>query len=386
MNNDPNEYNKLNIVSIITKDRIEKFPKKNKYRILIIIFLILLFIQILFFFFYLIFGKIILNQFTELKILLKKDNNTSLNHYNYFQKEENDKIFTEMDRQKHIKQQNLFCQNQINNNNTKIEDKIKIVNINFSNSNFDMFIYKSNDFLSNAISGSGSWETKETNNLLSLLDYYSRKKNIERNDIYVLDIGANIGWYTFILGNKGYNIISFEPSTTNYYILNKNYCLNNNTNIILINKGLDIEETNISIYHPLINIGNAISSNDAHNSNIKNYIKEEIILTKLENYIPYLVNKNLALMKLDIEGSEGKAIESGKELITKYHIPFIFMEWTPKALKLKGTDPELFLKLFINNGYKISKKDFLSGEYCSFDEIINVAAINLYIIYTNFLE
>ena len=386
MNNDPNEYNKLNIVSIITKDRIEKFTKKNKYRILIIIFLILLFIQILFFFFYLIFGKIILNQFTELKILLKKDNNTSLNHYNYFQNEENDKIFTEMDRQKHIKQQNLFCQNLINNNNTKIEDKIKIVNINFSNSNFDMFIYKSNDFLSNAISGSGSWETKETNNLLSLLDYYSRKKNIERNDIYVLDIGANIGWYTFILGNKGYNIISFEPSTTNYYILNKNYCLNNNTNIILINKGLDIEETNISIYHPLINIGNAISSNDAHNSNITNYIKEEIILTKLEKYIPYLVIKNLALMKLDIEGSEGKAIESGKELITKYHIPFIFMEWTPKALKLKGTDPELFLKLFINNGYKISKKDFLSGEYCSFDEIINVAAINLYIIYTNFLE
>ena len=386
MNNDPNEYNKLNIVSIITKDRIEKLTKKNKYRILIIIFLILLFIQILFFFFYLIFGKIILNQFTELKILLKKDNNSSLNHYNYFQNEENDKIFTEMDRQKHIKQQNLFCQNQINNNNTKIEDKIKMVNIKFSNSNFDMFIYKSNDFLSNAISSSGSWETKETNNLLSLLDYYSRKKNIERNDIYVLDIGANIGWYTFILGNKGYNIISFEPSTTNYYILNKNYCLNNNTNIILINKGLDIEETNISIYHPLINIGNAISSNDAHNSNIKNYIKEEIILTKLEKYIPYLVNKNLALMKLDIEGSEGKAIESGKELITKYHIPFIFMEWTPKALKLKGTDPELFLKLFINNGYKISKKDFLSGEYCSFDEIINVEVINLYIIYTNFLE
>ena len=386
MNNDPNEYNKLNIVSIITKDRIEKFTKKNKYRILIIIFLILLFIQILFFFFYLIFGKIILNQFTELKKKKKKDNNTSLNHYNYFQNEENDKIFTEMDRQKHIKQQNLFCQNQINNNNTKIEDKIKMVNIKFSNSNFDMFIYKSNDFLSNAISGSGSWETKETNNLLSLLDYYSRKKNIERNDIYVLDIGANIGWYTFILGNKGYNIISFEPSTTNYYILNKNYCLNNNTNIILINKGLDIEETNISIYHPLINIGNGISSNDAHNSNITNYIKEEIILTKLEKYIPYLVNKNLALMKLDIEGLEGKAIESGKELITKYHIPFIFMEWTPKALKLKGTDPELFLKLFINNGYKISKKDFLSGEYCSFDEIINVEVINLYIIYTNFLE
>ena len=110
------------------------------------------------------------------------------------------------------------------------------------------------------------------------------------------------------------------------------------------------------------------------------------MLTKLEKYIPYLSNKNIALIKLDIQGSEGKAIARGKELIIKYHITFIFMEWTPKALKSKGTDPGLFLKLFINNGYKISKKDFLSGEYCSFDEIINVAAINLYIIYTNFLE
>ena len=38
--------------------------------------------------------------------------------------------------------------------------------------------YKSNDILSNKISSSSSWETKETINLLSLLDYYSRKKDI----------------------------------------------------------------------------------------------------------------------------------------------------------------------------------------------------------------
>ena len=50
----------------------------------------------------------------------------------------------------------------------------------------------------------------------------------------------------------------------------------------------------------------------------------EIFLTRLSNYIPFLIGKNLALIKIDIEGSEGKALESGIELITKYHIPFIF--------------------------------------------------------------
>ena len=33
------------------------------------------------------------------------------------------------------------------------------------------------------------------------------------------------------------------------------------------------------------------------------------------------------MIKMDIEGSEGKAFESGIELITKYHVPFILMEY-----------------------------------------------------------
>ena len=64
------------------------------------------------------------------------------------------------------------------------------------------------------------------------------KKNIKKEDIYIIDIGANIGWYTFILGKYGYKIISFEPLPLNTYILNKNYCLNKDVNITIINKGL----------------------------------------------------------------------------------------------------------------------------------------------------
>ena len=40
----------------------------------------------------------------------------------------------------------------------------------------------------------------------------------------MIDIGSNVGWYTFIFGKYGYNVISFELSDVNNYILNKNYC------------------------------------------------------------------------------------------------------------------------------------------------------------------
>ena len=77
-------------------------------------------------------------------------------------------------------------------------------------------------------------------------------------------------------------------------------------------------------------------------------------MTKLSNYIPYFSDKNLALIKIDVEGSEGKVFEGGIELITKYHVPFIYIEFTPEALKLHGTDPIKFLQIFVDNGYKSS--------------------------------
>ena len=69
-----------------------------------------------------------------------------------------------------------------------------------------------------------------------------------------------------------------------------------------------------------------INCNKKYNEN--NINNGEIILTRLSNYISFFMNKNLALIKIDIEGSEGKAFESGIELLTEYHVPFIFMEFT----------------------------------------------------------
>ena len=109
------------------------------------------------------------------------------------------------------------------------------------------------------------------------------------------------------------------------YILKKTFCSNRDINVTLINKGIGEEDEKCLLHHPSHNIGNAVilcGENSKISRNTKN-LTEEVTFTKLINYIPYLSKKNLALIKIDVEGSEGKVIYSGIELITKYHIPFL---------------------------------------------------------------
>ena len=252
---------------------------------------------------------------------------------------------------------------------------------------FPLFIYKKFDCISKNIEEKGSFEKDELLNIVDALKYLSHKKGIKNNkDIYIIDIGGNIGIYPLYLGVFGYTILTFEPSPINYYILNKNYCINQNSNFIIINKGLSNKDSNCSYYFNKNNIGNGMLLCD----NIKNQIIRKtfyklcnVTLTKLNTFYPYLSDKHIALIKIDIEGSEGNALEGGIDLIKKYHVPFILIEYTPMYLKEHNSDPIKFLKLLTDNGYKISINGFLSKKFISIDYIIKAIKIqiNLYFIY-----
>ena len=129
---------------------------------------------------------------------------------------------------------------------------------------------------------------------------------------------------------------------------------------------------------------------DKNTSDIpKHLIKSgQTILTRLSNYVSFLSKNNLALIKIDVEGSEEKSLISGIELFTKYNIPFIFLEFTPDSLKIHNSEPKEFLMLFDRNGCKFSTDDFLSGQYKTVDEIIQQVKgyVNLYIVHSSILN
>ena len=147
---------------------------------------------------------------------------------------------------------------------------------------------------------------------------------VKNEDIFILDIGGNFGVYPSFLGKFGYSILTFEASPRHSYIINKNYCpINKYSNIIIINKGLSDEEKTCNYYSQIDGIGIGIVLCDENKEKIKamkfKFNKTfEVKLTKLSNFLAFFNKKNIELIKLDIEGGEGKVLEDVIELISKY--------------------------------------------------------------------
>ena len=298
--------------------------------------------------------------------------------------------FDESINKQYILIQNNFCNKEEENKIQKYENLIKMAKVDFNSTNFSMYVYKTSDTVSRSIMYSHNWEANNTKKILKALEYYSEKKKLNKKDIYLIDIGANVGWYTYFLGKIGYNIMSFEASKINNYILYKNYCLNRDINVTIINKGLDVEDKKCKLKIVSYNIGDGMILCDNRDKLILDFngeIFDDIELTKLGKYIKFLSEKNLAFIKLDVEGAEGTVFEGGKEIIDKYHVPFIMMEFEVRLLESHGTKVLNFLEFFENNGYKFSLIDFFSKEYISSSELIQIKRNkNLFVVYEKILE
>jgi len=298
--------------------------------------------------------------------------------------------FNENINNQYFQLQYIFCKDSESNLNKEFESKIKVANAIFENKNFSLFVYNKLDIVSRYILFKHSWETNNTLKVLKALKYYSKKKNIENKEIYLIDIGANVGWYTFILGKYGYKIITFEASKINNYILYKNYCLNKDVNVTIINKGLDVEDKICKLKIVNFNIGDGTIVCENRDKPIHDFngkIFDNIELTKLSRYTKFLSQKNLAFIKLDVEGAEGTVFEGGKEIISEYHVPFIMMEFEVRLLESHGTKVLEFLHFFENNGYKFSLIDFFSKEYISSSELIKMKKNkNLFVVYEKILD
>ena len=299
---------------MLTNMEVDKFsklhPKRNKVNkskkiIKAIIFIILSILLFLYLFYFTKrlntnYAKIInlnyylIKKIQDLENILKRQRpnpiiSSELNSNSSKENSSNEE-FDEILNKKYIENQIHFCQSDDLFYDTEIENKIKRVRAHLNNIAFYMFVYKSNDYVSDSISGSGAWEGIQVSKLIKSLNYYGEKKKLNKNEITVLDIGANVGWYSFYLVNSGYELFSFEVSHINGYIIKKNFCLNQTLKITLINKGIGLEKEKCFLHHPSNNIGNAVilCGENGNNGVKKENLTEEVEFTKLSNYYSFL--------------------------------------------------------------------------------------------------
>ena len=294
------------------------------------------------------------------------------------------------------KVQNDFCENSYKYNNYQYENDIILTKVKFNSINTKMYLPKSFNWVLHAIKHKGAYEKKMTCFIVETLKFYGFKSNILNNkDIIMLDIGGNVGWYPSILGRYNYTIITFEAFKKNIYIQMKNFCyLNRNSNVYIVTKGLGSENKICNYFSQNNNSGNGMvvceKKDILKDTLLKKQFKKisEVEIITLNSLIPFLSDKNIALIKMDVEGNEFQVIKGGKELITKYHVPFVVLEFSPIYLKELGTDPLKLVQFFVENDYKISLDGFLSKNYISVEELFakTTFQIDCYFIHSSMIQ
>jgi FkbM family methyltransferase len=165
----------------------------------------------------------------------------------------------------------------------------------------------------------------------------------------VLDIGANIGYYTLLaasrVGPTG-KIISFEPSADNCTLLQMSVQENGFGNVVLHTKAV-ADINGVVGYEG----GRFDDSNGGINRDNPTACSTQVHAVALDTFLGS--EPRIDLIKMDIEGAEGFALKGMAKLLEHHH-PVLFTEFSPNALQgVSGISPEDYLKELRRLGYEL---------------------------------
>jgi FkbM family methyltransferase len=174
------------------------------------------------------------------------------------------------------------------------------------------------------------------------------------DDDLIIDIGANIGWYSLTLSHtKRPTIFSFEPEPFNFSLVSQNVELNNRKNVKLFNMALgnEIGTQTLFIYkkynlgrHSLIQQRNSID-------------KVEVPIMKLDKLLAdeHMDKRPVKLIKIDIEGFEYNAMLGARECLQRCE--YLLSEFTPDMMQQINQDPMDYIRLIREAGFTIYQID-----------------------------
>ncbi len=157
-----------------------------------------------------------------------------------------------------------------------------------------------------------------------------------RPDTVLLDVGANIGYYTLMaaahIGHTG-KVISFEPGKHNCALIQMSLAANGFQNV-------ELYPLAVSNKHETIGFSCGEGSSNGIIVPLEIAL-EQVEAVALDDFLAEV--PHISILKMDIEGVEGRALQGMKQLIQKHH-PLIFTEFNPAALENRsGMLPEAFL-------------------------------------------
>jgi FkbM family methyltransferase len=162
----------------------------------------------------------------------------------------------------------------------------------------------------------------------------------------MVDVGANIGCYSLLaarhLGPTG-KVLAFEPGAGNVDLL---------TRSAVVNRFANIEDHPLAVAEKSGQVSFSMDdSNGGINRGTIGESAEWVRAVTLDDFLP--ADLRVDLVKIDIEGSEGLAIQGMRALLRRDR-PVLFTEFTPGALpRFSGLSGEEYLDLLRQPGYQL---------------------------------
>jgi len=188
-------------------------------------------------------------------------------------------------------------------------------------------------------------------------------KRLVDKGMVVVDIGANIGYYTLLaahlVGEEG-KVFAFEPDPYNYSLLCRNIKVNGYRNVIPVQKAVSNEFGETKLFLDRSNLG-------GHSLSEANVDLRDTITVEATSLDEYFKNGDckVDVIKIDVQGLEMKVLEGMTNLINRNDNLKIITEFWPMGIRNSGSSPMVFLNRLIECGFKL----YQIGQYV---EPINV--------------
>jgi FkbM family methyltransferase len=183
-----------------------------------------------------------------------------------------------------------------------------------------------------------------------------------RPGMTVLDIGANIGFYTRFLsklvGETGV-VYAFEPDQLNFERMRANTQGLQNVKLVQAAVGSTTQKLKLYVSDDM-NVDHHTYDNGESRRTV------EVDCVALDDYLATV--RTVDLVKIDIQGFDCEAIRGARELLKRSSSVKLLGEFWPFGLKNSGTLPSIYLQLLKDLGFSVELLGLSGKEGVNFDD------------------
>lgn len=189
------------------------------------------------------------------------------------------------------------------------------------------------------------WDQYIWNLFVRILSNFTR-------DAVVVDVGANLGYFSLLAASMGYKVVALEPMTRNAAKFVASIAKNQFEDKVILYQ-------NAAWHHSCA----AVTMSATHDTNQGNGQITAMDFSKVGLYgrdfvdtirLDDVIQGDVLLMKIDTEGSESAVLDGAKSLICWNIVRFITLELSHATRQSKECSAIQMLQLFQSLGYAIS--------------------------------